>query len=199
MVSNKTLLAYSNLSPGVSIRHGINDFGIPFNPVCVSFKSRPQKSLKTIYINENETSHFSPLRDSIRIYSLILKYLVSSLSAFLVDIIAFSFFLSAARGLFIHNYIIISTYLSKIISCTYTYVVNKNLVVKRKNGNKWTIAKYTALCIGQATASGFLTYTLVNVMNLNEVISKIIADIFLFFVSFRIQDRWVFRQSRKNV
>lgn len=148
-----------------------------------------QFPIRTIYINENETSHFSPMRDSIRIYSLILKYLASSLSAFLVDIIAFSFFLSAAKGLFIHNYIIISAYLSKIISCTYTYVVNKNLGFKRKNGNIWAIAKYTALYIGQATASGFLTYTLVSVMNLNEVISKIIADIFLFFVSFRIQDR----------
>ena len=58
-----------------------------------------QFPIKTIYINGNETSHFNPLLDSIRIYSLILKYLISSLSAFIVDIVAFSLFLAIFKDL----------------------------------------------------------------------------------------------------
>lgn len=38
-----------------------------------------QFPIHTIYINGNKASHFNPLLDSIRIYSLIIKYLISSL------------------------------------------------------------------------------------------------------------------------
>ena len=34
--------------------------------------------IKTVYIDDNESSHFRPVRDSIRIYSLIFKYLFTS-------------------------------------------------------------------------------------------------------------------------
>ena len=53
-----------------------------------------QVKIKTVYINENETSHFRPVRDSVRIYSLIVKFLItglfvkflgSSLISFVVD------------------------------------------------------------------------------------------------------------------
>ena len=35
--------------------------------------------IRTVYINENETSHFRPVRDSMRIYSLIIKFLVTGM------------------------------------------------------------------------------------------------------------------------
>ena len=50
--------------------------------------------IKTIYIDENKTSHFNPLKDSISIYKLFLKYIASSLSAFLLDIILFTLLLN---------------------------------------------------------------------------------------------------------
>lgn len=87
-----------------------------------------QFPIQTIYINGNETSHFNPLLDSIRIYSLILKYLMSSLSAFIVDIVIFSIFVSLLKNFTVSYYIIISTYLAKVFSCTYGYIINKKLV-----------------------------------------------------------------------
>lgn len=42
--------------------------------------------IETIYLENNESSHFNPFRDSIRIYKVFLKFMLSSLSSFLIDI-----------------------------------------------------------------------------------------------------------------
>lgn len=153
-----------------------------------------QFPIQTIYINGNETSHFNPILDSIRIYSLIAKYLVSSLSAFIVDIISFSFFMIVTKMLMPESYIIVSTYLAKVISCTYSFIINKKLVFSYAGTGLSTAVKFLILCVVQATLSGFLTDSLVEFMQWNEVFSKIIVDAFLFFFSFQVQNRWVFKK-----
>lgn len=153
-----------------------------------------QFPIQTIYINGNETSHFNPLFDSIRIYSLIFKYLISSLSAFVVDVIIFSIFLSIFRGM-IDNYIIVATYMSKLISCAYSFFINKNLVFH--NGGRFfpTAFKFTILCIIQASLSGIFVNKMVCLTAWHEIICKVIVDTILFFLSYQIQNRWVFNNG----
>jgi dolichyl-phosphate beta-D-mannosyltransferase len=157
-----------------------------------------QFPIKTIYINGNASSHFNPLLDSARIYTLIFKYLLSSLSAFVVDIVAFSLFLWLFRGHNVSKYILLSTIFAKMISCTYTFAVNKKLVFAFRGGGGCTAVKFTVLCIVQALLSGFFTTDVVRWMHWNPVISKILVDTVLFFFSFQVQNRWVFKHVRKN-
>ena len=112
-----------------------------------------QFPIKTIYINGNETSHFNPFLDLVRIYSLILRYLISSLSAFIVDIVAFSIFLVIFKGMMPEIYIFFSTYMAKVISCTYSFLVNKNLVFEHHGKGISTAFKWIVLCVVQATMS----------------------------------------------
>ena len=46
--------------------------------------------INTVYIEEHQTSHFRPIRDSIRIYGVIIKYIASSLASTLVDVSLFT-------------------------------------------------------------------------------------------------------------
>ena len=154
-----------------------------------------QFPIQTIYINGNETSHFNPLLDSVRIYSLIFKYLMSSLSAFIVDIVAYSLFLTVFRGIFPELYIIVSVYLAKIISCTYTFFVNKQLVFESDQKGSSSALKFVVLCVIQSSMSGLLTNGVVNILGWNEVLGKIIVDTILFFISFQVQNRWVFKRT----
>lgn len=157
-----------------------------------------QFPIRTIYINENETSHFNPLIDSLRIYSLIFKYTLSSLSSFIVDIVLYSLFLAITIHFAGDYYIIISTYMAKVFSCTYGYFVNKNLVFARKNNtSKWIPIKFFTLCIVQSTCSGLLTSGLAFLTHWNPVLCKIVIDTILFFASFQIQNRWIFNQKQK--
>ena len=45
--------------------------------------------IATVYLDHNSGSHFRPLADSARIYAPLLKFLASSLTAFLVDTVMF--------------------------------------------------------------------------------------------------------------
>lgn len=149
--------------------------------------------IQTIYIDENESSHFRPLIDSARIYSLILRYSVSSLMAFFLDIMLYSLFINIFRSIVPDAYIMISTYLSRCISCIYTFVFNKKIVFCNTGELFSTAVRFFTLCIVQASLSGALVNMAVSVSGSNEILFKIIVDTLLFFVSFQIQSRWVFR------
>ena len=192
-----------------------------------------QFPIETVYIEGNKTSHFRPLIDSLRIYSLILKYLAASISAFVVDITAFTAFIWLTKGLLPRGYIIISTYLSKIISCTYSFFVNKNVVFnssavsssafsssssssssKEERGLRGlrevrttlgkeqnllqTGLKFALVCIMQSSLSGFITDWFVRFFNWKEVMSKILVDTALFFISYQTLRRWVFKQAQST-
>ncbi|NLA32767.1 MAG: glycosyltransferase family 2 protein, partial [Mollicutes bacterium] len=69
--------------------------------------------IRTIYIENNKTSHFNPIKDSIIIYKLFIKYILSAISSFILDIILFSIFLLLTEK------ILLSTILARIISSIY--------------------------------------------------------------------------------
>lgn len=155
--------------------------------------------IETIYIENNSESHFNPIKDSILIYKLFVKYIFFSISSFLIDISLFKIFFTFFLGINSSAPIIIATILSRVISSSYNYIVNSRLVFKNKN--KSSILKYYALALFQMFLSGTLV-TLVNetVFNTNQskliVFIKIIIDIFIFAINFVIQREWVFRQKK---
>lgn len=152
-----------------------------------------QYPIQTIYINGNESSHFRPLLDSIRIYSMLLKYMLSSLSAFIVDVLMFSIFLTVTKDMMLSRHIVTSTYLAKFISCAYSFTVNKRLVFENREKKLSIVMRYIVLCIVQSSVSGLLTSVLVEWLFWNEVLCKMIIDTMLFCVSYKIQNRWVFK------
>lgn len=146
-----------------------------------------EEKISTIYINDNKESHFNPIKDSIEIYKLFIKYIISSLSSFALDIILFTIFIKLT------NKIITSTIISRTISSIYNYLINKNLIFK-KNNNK-TLLKYYTLVIIQLAISATITKLLNNYITLNIVIIKIIVDIFIFIINFIIQREIIFKKN----
>ncbi len=160
-------------------------------PIC-------QFDIQTIYINNNESSHFNPLIDSLRIYSLLLKYLISALSAFIIDIVFFSVFVAILGRAQMEAYIIVSTYMAKVLSCTYSFFVNRKLVFHSNEKLGYSGCKYMLLCAVQASLSGFITDRLFLCLHYNEVLLKILVDSVLFFLSFTVQQKWVFAKTGES-
>lgn len=143
--------------------------------------------IKTIYIEENKTSHFNPIKDSIMIYKLFIKYIVSALSSFALDILLFSIFL-----IFTEN-IMLSTIIARTISSIYNFYINKKLIFKKSTKN--SMIKYFILVVVQMFISGFLVNELDTILNINTTIIKIIVDSVIFVVNFIIQREWVFKKN----
>lgn len=151
--------------------------------------------IQTIYIEENKTSHFNPIKDSIRIYMLFGKFLFSSLSSSVVDLLLFSLFcyLLKDKQLGSVNYIMAATVSARILSAFYNYSLNYKVVFQSRGSLFATLTKYCLLAAVQMCLSAFLVSRLYPVFGGAEVLVKIPVDIFLFFISFFIQRELVYR------
>ena len=155
--------------------------------------------IETVYIEDNATSHFRPIRDSIRVYRFLFNYVLSSLFSFLVDIICFYVFsrILGFAGIVGSVYIpAVATVLARVISSTVNYYINKTKVFENKGKVKNTIFKYYSLAILQMGLSAGivtgLTY-LFGAQSLGSSVIKMFVDTFIFLLSFRIQKLWVFK------
>ena len=162
--------------------------------------------INTVYIEENQTSHFRPIRDSIRIYGVIIRYIASSLASTLVDVSLFTLLnlIFGKLGLSDELRIILAEAIARIISSFVNFSLNRKVVFKSKEKFGSTMLRYYILCVCQLAASTGLVYLFSAVIfklsdgSLFDTLIKIFVDTFLFFLSFRIQQTWVFAIKKKK-
>lgn len=161
-----------------------------------------EQTIETVYIEENQTSHFRPVRDSIRIYSLILKFLFSSVIAAMLDNLIFYLGLVLLSGLLGALVRPISFLCARAISSCTNFAINKKHVFKNSDGIGKTILRYYALAIPIMIISiggvELFEYYIGNGIPMITTLVKIVVDFIIFICSFRIQKAWVFAKHRKK-
>lgn len=158
-----------------------------------------QIPISTVYINDNESSHFNPITDSLKIYKVFLKYIFSSLSSSVLDITLFAILVYFLNGVFESSYILISTIIARIVSIVFNYKINFSKVFNGENLKKGSFNRYILLAIAQMLISAFLVNTISSSISSNETITKILVDIGLFFISFVIQREFVFTKENTQI
>ncbi len=147
--------------------------------------------IETIYENRNEGTHFHPVKDSLRIYLPIFKYLMSSLLAGAVDFLLLFLFMK------IMNNLLFSVVISRMISSVINFLCNKKLVFnKSKVSMSESLIKYYLLAgfilLCNYCLIRFLTYGL----SLPLTLSKIMTEILLFLLVYKIQKSYIFRKNK---
>lgn len=149
----------------------------------------------TIYIRNNTLSHFNPIKDSIIIYKIFIKYIIASLSSFLLDILLFMFFIK----IFPHfrvgmiTEIVVVTIVARILSSLYNFFVNAKVVFK--NANRNSIVKYFVLVVIQMFVSAFTVSEIFLFTHFSSTLIKLIVDTIIFIINFVIQREWVFKSK----
>ena len=159
--------------------------------------------IHTVYIEENKTSHFNPLKDSVRIYKQIFSYAFASLSATAIDLALFA--LLSAGILFgwkIQN-LFLCTVIARVVSSLYNYFVNCRFVFKRKKKARFTFLKYYLLAAVIMLLSGLSVEGIKMLLpdgtkDIIFTLIKAVIDTLLFFISFTAQREWVFGGKKKN-
>ncbi len=146
-----------------------------------------EEVIETIYEDNNSGTHFNALRDSYLIYKEIIKFISSSVLSFVVDYILF------VIGTFIFKSVIVSNIVARVISSTFNYSINRNVVFKDKGNIKNSIMKYYLLAIFILIVNTSLLHLLVNILGLNKYIIKIVIEVVLFTISYSIQKRFIFK------
>ncbi len=153
--------------------------------------------IKTIYDSkENHTTHFNPVKDSIRIYKIFFgeigKFLLSSLSSCVIDLVLFWLFTLVFAELSIY-YAAIATVLARVISATYNYLVNYILVFRSNASHKKSTLRYVLLAIVQMSLSAAAVTCLTFILPMiPDLAVKIPVDTVLFFASYLIQKKFVY-------
>ncbi len=177
---------------------------IPMRPITI----------ETIYHEENKGTHFHPIRDSWRIYKLLLgsffKFMSTSIICMLVDVALFSLlkhwgFLAElelntpwlralSRSV---EPVLLATVIARVCSATLNFLLNKNMVFKIKEcrGAVW---RYIVLCASVMLVSGTIVSALHALTGINSTVIKLFVDFLLFFVNYRVQRAWVFPQKNAD-
>ena len=152
-------------------------------------------SIETIYINDNASSHFHPVRDAIRIYKEIFKFAGSSLLSFLADYAGYVLLLLIFAGIPEHIRLIMANIIARLGSGTLNYFLNKQFVFEDKQSIKKTGSKYAllAICILILNTTVLLLLRHMGLQNL--YILKIITELILFLISWTVQKQFIFRRN----
>lgn len=152
--------------------------------------------IETIYLEQNKSSHFRPLQDSIKIYSLFLRYLVASLSSFVVDILLFSGGIWLLKKPFPEFYIVFSTVAARVLSSVYNFFINRKGVFHNEEKIGKTAVRYYLLAGIQMFFSATAVWLLHRLVPVHETVIKTVVDSVLFLISFQLQREWVFRGKK---
>jgi putative flippase GtrA len=145
--------------------------------------------IETVYIENNTSSHFNPLMDSLRIYLQILKYSMSSILCGILDFI----FLLIIKSLTLN--LLISVITARFFSSSINYVMNKNYVFSRNKGESNTtlsLPRYIFLVI-TVLIFNYIILDYLCSLGLNLIIAKLLTEGTLFIFSFVVQKRFVFK------
>ena len=162
-----------------------------------------EQPIETVYDPEDYSSHYNAVKDSWKIFKVMLRYIFSNSSAIRYVISAVS-----SWGLDNLLYYLFFTALgttaaqvtARILSSVFNFNMNRSFVFKSKDRYWKDMLEYYCVCVPQTVVSVVLLGMLVNRMSISApgiaTCVKVAVDLLLFVISYFIQKKWVFKESK---
>src|SRR5580704_2055883 len=145
-----------------------------------------QIPIRTIYLGNNESSHFHPIFDSMRIYFLLLRFSVLSLCTAVLDNAVFAIMFAQTGD------IARSQVAARLMAMVFNYVGARRTVFHSQQPHTKVLPKYVAL----VALNGLVSYAMIEFLHVRfgvpAVAAKLFAEALLFIANFAIQRDLVF-------
>jgi glycosyltransferase involved in cell wall biosynthesis len=155
-------------------------------------RSIVEQEIRTVYIDGNRSSHFNVLRDSMKIYFVLFRFMLASLMTAAVDYIVFMIAFSIGSNIFF------SLYLARAVALAVNYTAVKNLVFFSDQKHRVVFPRYVCLVI----VNGLIAYAMIRYLvasfALKVVVAKIISELIIYFANFAIQRDFIFSSRTKK-
>ncbi len=145
-----------------------------------------EQSVQTIYESGNPTSHFNPLKDSMRIYFVLLRFAMVSLITAALDNAVF------LAAFYLSGNIWKSQAAGRVAAVGFNYLGARRAVFLSRESHSHTLSKYLLLVIANALISYQIIYMLIARFALSVPWAKLITESALFLANFTIQRDFVF-------
>lgn len=156
--------------------------------VCRVGKRPLEVPIETVYLDGNKSSHFDPIRDSMRIYFVLARFFLSSIIASGIDFAGFSLAFAAT-----HN--VLASVVVGRLSSLVNFALNRRFVFHNRGSVTGTLWRYYLLVAIIAALSYAMIWTLANRAHWNVFAAKVTVDVLLSLVSFSVQRTFVFRKG----
>ena len=154
-----------------------------------------EETIETIYLDNNSGTHYSPFKDTMRIFKEVIKFSASSLIGFLVDYALFSLLTLIPVGW--DHWVLMCNIIARVVSASVNFTINYHLVFKSQQKVWVAVIRYALLAIFILACNTTLLWLLVEQAGWNEYLAKILVEVTMFIVSWLVQRLFVFRK-RKN-
>ena len=144
-----------------------------------------EEPIRTIYEPGNQSSHFNPVIDSMKIYFVLLRFgSVSFMTAVLDNLV---FYLAYRR---LGN-VLAAQVLGRVFAVVFNYSMVRRSVFYSRQRHKTVLPRY----LGLVVASGSVSYAGIRVLTaqgMAAVPAKLLIESILFFVNFAVQRLFIF-------
>lgn len=174
------------ISTLVRLRPTGYDFELEVLLACKrTMRSISETAIETVYLDGNQSSHFNPLLDSMRIYFLLIRFAAVSMSTAALDNLVF---LTAFHFL---SHVLASQVLGRLVAGLFNYYMSKTSVFHAQVKASRALPRYWLSVV----VVGAVSYGLINVLlsfGFGIVSAKLCAETVLFAFSFVVQRDFVF-------
>jgi putative flippase GtrA len=147
--------------------------------------------ISTIYIDGNESSHFNPLLDSLKIYFALLRFSMASLLTALLDNCIFITLISSGWP------IAASQMVARGTAASANYIMVKNFVFLSKHEHRRALPRFCATVV----ILGFISYGMIiflsEYVGLPVIAAKLMVETLIYLGNFLIQRDLVFQSSER--
>ena len=163
------------------------DFELDMLVICrESGRRMLEVPIRTIYLDGNQSSHFNPLIDSMRVYFVFLRFISMSLAAAVMDNVVFFIAFQYVPM------ILLCQALSRLVSGTFNYQTNKRSVFQSRRPHRVTAPRYILVALATGLVGYFAIEGLVQAGGFSVFPAKIITETSLFLFNFAVQRAFVF-------
>ena len=148
--------------------------------------------IRTIYQPGNQSSHFNPLTDSMKIYFVLLRFSSVSLMAALLDNLIF--YLVWKRT----GHILGAQVVARLGSVVFNYTMVRARVFASREAHQVLLPKYLLLVVSSGTASYLGIQFLITRLGVTAMPAKLFVETLLFAVNFAVQRMFIFHGSERH-
>ena len=166
--------------------------------------------IQTVYIEENKSSHFNPIKDAMKVYGLLIRcalgplfqvvsFLFSSLFAFFVDATAYFLLLRFLFPLIFENertVAFVALLCARVISSLVNFAVNGTVVFRNMEKPLRSLILYFMLVVGIFFANEQLNALFYLTLGIHPILSHLMSQVICFPISFLAQKYVVFPKGK---
>ncbi|MEZ0390689.1 MAG: glycosyltransferase [Pseudobdellovibrionaceae bacterium] len=146
-----------------------------------------QVPIETVYIDDNQSSHFNPILDSLKISFTMLRFAFSSLLTSMLDMAVFTLLFSLSGQL------LMSLLGGRALAAIFNFSFNRKAVFK-KAGRGWaSFFEYLILLGLMTSAAYYMIQSLVEWTGWPVLAAKVISETTIFILNFSVQRVFIFR------